>query len=227
VCLIVISPKGELFPKDKFLLSAHTNDDGFGLMWVHDGKVCQFKTMEPVSQWYEYYEALEGIPHAFHHRMATHGSDSLVNVHPFRVLTREHHGQDLLMMHNGVISGTAAIGRSAKGASDSDTLCYVKEYLRPILRHDHTLLRNKNFKKLIGSHVGSYNKLAFLSSDGVFTVINRSQGHDMGSFWLSNTYSIKEYSTTNVYKHGYKWPEDENVVDFPHKSSYPKLPYLG
>src|SRR6185436_19928829 len=109
MCLIVVSPNGALFPRDKFMRSASMNNDGFGIMWADEGRVKNFKMMGKPYEWYAYYDMMKAIPHAFHHRMATHGSESLANVHPFRVLSKDHHGKDLFVMHNGVITGTSAV----------------------------------------------------------------------------------------------------------------------
>lgn len=196
MCLIVKSP-GAVIPGEWLKTSVDHNPDGFGAMWFDRAaaRVRSHKMQGTAAAQLEAYEGLglTGVPHAIHHRFATTGNKTLSMCHPFQVFSKERNGMDLYLMHNGVLSG---VKTPMKG--NSDTWHFVKDFLRPALRDNPRMLRNKGIKKLLTQAIGTTNKLLFLDSDGVFTTINKSAGIDREVFWLSNTYSLNgTYRSSN------------------------------
>ena len=125
-----------------------------------------------------------------HHRFSTHGTESIDNVHPFCVLSKDNGDPiDLYMMHNGVITRTTP----DKDDPRSDTCIFVEDVLQPILKANPELLEDESFQELIGGYIGSANKLTFLDNIGTVTIINEDSGTWKDNVWLSNTGSITKY----------------------------------
>lgn len=201
MCLITLSRKGKLLDEERFLASLTHNGDGMGIMTFSEGTARIHKFMGKTPELYQFYKQhAEGIPHAFHHRFATHGNKNYEMLHPFRVLSKDRHGIDLYLMHNGVMSN---ISTPIKGKSD--TWHFVHSVLRPMLKDNPDNLYNDGFKKAIEMAIGGGNKLVFLDSRGRWTVINRKAWTEKDDFLFSNTYSlngIQRYSNpknTNFY----------------------------
>jgi predicted glutamine amidotransferase len=206
VCLITASKKGVKLDDLRFTNSDNHNPDGLGVMFVHDGRVQILKSLDDTDGKLALYKAIPDVPHVLHQRFATHGNTDLKMCHPFRVTDKDKHGLDIFVMHNGVMSD---VKLHSKGKSD--TWHFVKDYLRPVLAKDPYMLRNKGFKRMVAKLIGTNNKLAFLDSDGVMTIINRDAGKVIDDFWFSNTYSLSgtyRYSSpTNTNRW---WEDDEH-----------------
>ena len=122
-----------------------------------------------------------------HFRYATHGLKNVDNVHPFKVNT------NLVFAHNGIINCVDDDNKL------SDTQMYNKQVLQKL---DNSFLESNAIKLLIEESIGS-SKLAFLDSNGHYTIINESSGHwnKHKSIWYSND----GYKKSKVFVRGGQW----------------------
>ena len=233
MCLIIKSDNASEL-KSNLLKSAYSNNsDGFGGMFLADGKIQTFKELpqnenEVIKLWDKFKDMK--IPMGLHFRFTTNGGTNKANCHPFEVLNKKQHNRDIWVMHNGPQLPTPMID-----VDKSDTHQYVKWVLRPMLANNPELIYNKDWKEMIEDSIGS-DKLLFLDgSNGKFTIINEDHGETLDNMWLSNTYSINRgvgsdydvdtdtisnkpknnYITFNSsWGQGYDYTYDDNVSDY-------------
>lgn len=233
MCLIIKSDNASEL-KANLLKSAYSNNsDGFGGMFLADGKIQTFKELpknenEVIKLWDKFKDMK--IPMGLHFRFTTNGGTNKANCHPFEVLNKKQHNRDIWVMHNGPQLPTPMID-----VDKSDTHQYVKWVLRPMLANNPELIYNKDWKEMIEDSIGS-DKLLFLDgSNGKFTIINEDHGETLDNMWLSNTYSINRgvgsdydvdtdtisnkpknnYITFNSsWGQGYDYTYDDNVSDY-------------
>ena len=233
MCLIIKSDNASEL-KANLLKSAYSNNsDGFGGMFLADGKIQTFKELpknenEVIKLWDKFKDMK--IPMGLHFRFTTNGGTNKANCHPFEVLNKKQHNRDIWVMHNGPQLPTPMID-----VDKSDTHQYVKWVLRPMLANNPELIYNKDWKEMIEDSIGS-DKLLFLDgSNGKFTIINEDHGETLDNMWLSNTYSIsrgvgsdydidtdtistqpknKYISFNSSWGQGYDYTYDDNVSDY-------------
>ena len=233
MCLIIKSDNASEL-KANLLKSAYSNNsDGFGGMFLADGKIQTFKELpqnenDVIKLWDKYKDMK--IPMGLHFRFTTNGGTNKANCHPFEVLNKKQHNRDIWVMHNGPQLPTPMID-----VNKSDTHQYVKWVLRPMLSNNPELIYNKAWIEMIEDSIGS-DKLLFLDgSNGKFTIINEDHGETLDNMWLSNTYSINRgvgsdydvdtdtisnkpknnYITFNSsWGQGYDYTYDDNVSDY-------------
>ena len=233
MCLIIKSDNASEL-KANLLKSAYSNNsDGFGGMFLADGKIQTFKELpqnenEVIKLWDKFKDMK--IPMGLHFRFTTNGGTNKANCHPFEVLNKKQHNRDIWVMHNGPQLPTPMID-----VDKSDTHQYVKWVLRPMLSNNPELIYNKDWVEMIEDSIGS-DKLLFLDgSNGKFTIINEDHGETLDNMWLSNTYSINRgvgsdydvdtdtisnkpknnYITFNSsWGQGYDYTYDDNVSDY-------------
>lgn len=232
MCLIIKSDNVSELKQNLLTSAYHNNSDGFGGMFLADGKIQTFKELpktenDVVNLWDKFKDMK--IPMGLHFRFTTNGGTNKSNCHPFEVLNMKQHNRSIWVMHNGPQLPTPMID-----VDKSDTHQYVKWILRPMLAQNPELLYNSDWKDMIEESIGS-DKLLFLDgSNGKFTIINEDHGETMDNMWLSNTYSIqrgmgsdydvKTDTISNKPKgityyggmnwHGYDAYEDDNIVQF-------------
>ena len=189
MCLIIKSDNASELKQNLLTSAYHNNSDGFGGMFLADGKIQTFKHLpkteaDVVSLWDKYKDMK--IPMGLHFRFTTNGGTNKSNCHPFEVLNMKQHNRSIWVMHNGPQLPTPMID-----VDKSDTHQYVKWVLRPMLAHNPELLYNSDWRDMIEESIGS-DKLLFLDgSNGKFTIINEDHGEIVDNMWLSNTYSIQ------------------------------------
>jgi len=189
MCLIIKSDNASELKQNLLTSAYHNNSDGFGGMFLADGKIQTFKHLpkteaDVISLWDKYKDMK--IPMGLHFRFTTNGGTNRSNCHPFEVLNMKQHNRSIWVMHNGPQLPTPMID-----VDKSDTHQYVKWILRPMLAHNPELLYNSDWRDMIEESIGS-DKLLFLDgSNGKFTIINEDHGETMDTMWLSNTYSIQ------------------------------------
>ena len=233
MCLIIKSDNASEL-KANLLKSAYSNNsDGFGGMFLADGKIQTFKELpknenEVIKLWDKFKDMK--IPMGLHFRFTTNGGTNKANCHPFEVLNKKQHNRDIWVMHNGPQLPTPMID-----VDKSDTHQYVKWVLRPMLANNPELIYNNDWKEMIEDSIGS-DKLLFLDgSNGKFTIINEDHGETLDNMWLSNTYSINRgvgsdydvdtdtisnkpknnyISFNSSWGQGYDYTYDDNVSDY-------------
>lgn len=200
MCLIIAPGKDgapALLPRDAFDYAFSRNKDGFGAMWVEDGKVNHFKTLglsvdEAYDQMQEHSERFPSS--IFHLRMKTHGKIIPGLSHPFRLLTKKRHGKDLFFMHNGVLS---SFGNKLT-YGQSDTTVFKDKILIPLLTRDPDALEDPEIWSSINK-LTSGSRLIFLDSEGKVYKTSENSWNDRYGLTLSNTYMLPYEATTTTY----------------------------
>ena len=134
MCVIAIKPKNVSMPEELRIREMfNANSDGAGFMYHRNGKVIVRKGFMKVKHFLKALDQ-ESVTDAdtvvMHFRIATAGSVSPKNCHPFPVTgeLKELRGlrveTDLAMAHNGVLSF-----ESDKKSDLSDTMTFVRDVL--------------------------------------------------------------------------------------------------
>jgi len=193
MCLLVLQKEGSTLSHKELKNSYKANSDGIGYSFVDNGRLMtkKFRNFKKFVKGYDSDTGKFGSvsPFLLHFRLATHGVNTGVeNVHPFKV------NDNLVFAHNGIISGVS------DSPTYSDTQMFNVEILQKLQNIDKEFLKNIVLVKLISEFV-SGSKLAFLDSDGTFSIINETSGHwnDEKTIWFSN----HGYQETAIYSYGY------------------------
>lgn len=188
MCLIInFQPKYNI---SKALMDnfAKRNNDGFGMMWIQDNRLCHMKfgpdKMQDLYAMYESVKAYEGFIHL---RMRTHGATNQDMAHPFNC------GFGIYMMHNGVISDS-----TGEDKSKSDTWYFVNNILTPLFKmskNPHKLIRSLAFSDLIHKYLGYSNRVV-IGDRGGWQIFNSNSWHvidnvatEVKGMLVSNTYA--------------------------------------
>ena len=193
MCIIAAMPGGVEMDKDTFKTCWDNNDDGFGMMYVDNGKVVIEKSMIKKVAWRIYNRVRRSHPDSakvLHFRIGTHGTTDLFNCHPFVIKEGE-----LAFAHNGII--TAIADDKEKKCSDTQM------FNECVLKHLPTdFYKQSAFVELIANYIGQ-SKLVFLNSDNEIYIIKKYLGVMEGDIWYSNeTYMKSRWTGTNYYGYG-------------------------
>jgi len=191
MCVIVYKPRDVEIDMKVLYECWESNSDGAGLMFAEDGKLKVAKGFMKWRSLKRYIKKtginrLNALPICFHFRIATHGTVTERNCHPFSV------DENMAMAHNGVISGMSKYIDEDEDVSDSEM------FLRRYVRDAFSILHIKNMQKgepindLFASFIGA-NKLLFMDNDGEVAIVNETQGSwpkaGLGEgMWFSNTH---------------------------------------
>jgi len=180
-----------------------TNPDGGGFAYIdEDGIIVTIKDMDKDSFILQYIEAHTTYgatsPFIVHMRIATHGSVSLANCHPFKVDLADE-ASEMVMMHNGIIS---KVSNDIDGTDLTDTEGLAIFVLSDL--HDGWL-DNAHLVSYIEDYI-DYSKLVFLTTspqlDKEMYILNESMGNWDHGVWFSN------YSCFNVVKKAASYGSD-------------------
>ena len=187
MCLLVVQKPNTKMSNKKISNAWDSNSDGSGYSFSKDGKIITKKYMDLKSfksNFNSDWNSNKDKTFLIHFRYATHGLKNVSNVHPFKV------NENLVFAHNGIINCVEDDNKL------SDTQMFNKEVLQKL---DKSFLKNDVQKLLIENSIGS-SKLAFLDSNGHYTIINESDGHwnENNSIWYSND----GYKRSTIYVSG-------------------------
>lgn len=199
MCVICHVPANETLTEDRLNRLWDTNPHGGGLAYVsRRNNIVVEKTMDK-DEFKEKVNRVQSFSHRadllLHMRIATHGSVSIPNVHPFRVNT-DIGREDLVMAHNGIISkvgGKRTIhdgkhkGKTAPVDDRSDTRMFIDEVLNLLPLN---WLDNPATVQLVEDFIGG-SKLMFLSTRPELRhrvyILNKEMGTERGDMWFSNS----------------------------------------
>ena len=229
MCIIVAKPAGVAMPTWKTLKTCFENNPhGAGFMFPKDGSVHIVKGLMTFKEFKgELSDAIKSFdpvktPVVMHFRIATTGSTSMGNCHPFPIcrkyatMKRATQQCTAAMAHNGVIKHTSK-DPDCVGFDVSDTMVFVKKYVDPLFR-----IRGGHLKALLDDEILDVlenladSKLAFLDANGVL----RMRGHftqDHGVYYSNYTYSANR-SKSNY--GGYYGRYYDNMYDYSNYGGY-------
>lgn len=208
MCLAIYQPAGKSIPESHLAEGFKNNPHGAGFMYFDEsGALKTFRSME-FSKFIDEYEkqhALHGehSPFSIHFRWATHGTQDISNVHPFRM------NENVAVLHNGIISCEIPDSKM------SDTAAFVKYYLA-------ALPRNWQDNEYLFDMVEQYchgSKLVIMTNDPDAQysayIVNESSGHWDDGVWYSNSsYSCtRSFGVVKSAKQSAMTFEDEDSFD--------------
>lgn len=191
MCVIVGMPATKRLDKEELLNCYNKNPDGWGAMWVENGKLNHFKGIGHFSKfWAEYKDVPEDVNCALHFRIKTSGKIDQSNSHPFQVLDKTKHGRDLFFMHNGMID----IERPNEDMSDT---WHYSKYLGDLLSMHPDVAFDESFLSMVGKEtIGS--RLLLMDDMGNWHITSKSAWHHEKGCVLSNAHSHKSWGNNNT-----------------------------
>lgn len=220
MCIIVEKREQDTLSRKQIENFYRRNTDGWGIMY-QPGKGLAPVTLRGYGNdhlWKTIRE-MQDRELYLHCRMATHGTVSDDNIHPFHVLG------DLYLMHNGIFDVTP------DDVKASDTAFFVRRMLAPMLaqiKHREEYIRGESFGLLIEAFCGHSNRLVLMDSAGPITFTSANWHTLASGMRVSNTYAWDAPSTktTNYWKQAnFQYDHDYTDVKFPTYESprdYPK-----
>jgi hypothetical protein len=213
MCLIIQRQPSFEIPYKKFETAILNNPDGYGLSFPGDKglQVLRSKDKADPEKMYKLInEELIDKHLLIHLRFNTAGDTNLRNTHPFPVLERNTDGIDLRMAHNGTLYKYK--NKAHKG--ESDTRCFVREFIRPLFKRlikgmdTVDILKDPFVKELLEDQLSASSILSFIDGEGNTLNCNAegAGGKQEEGWYYSNTYSFNEAHrvkpTTNGVKSG-------------------------
>ena len=192
MCILAVVRAGAEIEKERLKIMFSNNDDGCGFVGVNTDilgrkKMKVYKNMEfePFYKQLVRFRALNPESNMLvHFRIGTAGELSTFNCHPFRV------NNELYFAHNGIISSARKDDRM------NDTQTFNEDVLKKL---GEDLTTNSGIRELIEKYIG-YSKIAFLSIDNKYTIMNEEKGSWVDHVWYSNdSYKKRKYGA--YYKH--------------------------
>ena len=182
MCVIVYKSKDVDIDMEKLQMCWEHNKDGAGLMFAEGGIL---KVAKGFMKWRSFkryirrtgMERLNALPVIFHFRIATHGTVSPRNCHPFQL------NKDIAMVHNGVMQNVDI----PRDEDISDSEAFLNRYVRDAFSTISVgalgggMPINELFSKFIGG-----SKLAFMDNDGDVAIVNEKAGTWQDGAWHSN-----------------------------------------
>jgi glutamine amidotransferase len=215
MCNITYLKPGIEVPEDGIANATTWNDDGHG--WgiaVDHGQMLTGHYMQADEALDTFIAARRNYPdtHAvFHSRLATHGTVTLENVHPFPV------GRFAVVAHNGILPGKFQPNPEFHGER-SDTAVLADFWLAG--RSQISGVWTRRERKRIARIIGTGNKLCILSVSPYLPeprayLINGEQGYwdDKTGAWFSST-SYKSQWTPRKSGWSGGWDWDWNDADY-------------
>lgn len=217
MCLIIYKPAGVKNPAEKILRKAiESNKNGFGVMQRVGDNIKITKGLFDINTVIKMVNLVpKHIEAAYHFRLATHGTISAANCHPFPLT---HHNDalraisgtfDTGLVHNGVIHDFGRGGLKQEIDSLSDTMNFVK-HLTKITKQRYTFDR---LRKHIPDRYGK-----FIIFTPTYTFYFGTFYEDQGLRY-SNT-SYKDFNDVWGYNKGTNYSNalDEDKVNLPVKN---------
>lgn len=195
MCLAIYKPGGARIKHEKLRNGWDSNNHGAGFCYPNEDKseLIIKKGFMTFDAFIEAYKPVAAEPLLIHFRWATHGARDEFNCHPWPIV-----GPDgkvwFAVIHNGVIS------KVASNRDISDTGAFVDKFLKPILLNSRVGLPEvwTPIKALLEEYVGYGNKLAIMTRDGSYTILNENAGHWENKCWWSN-YCYRTVKTRETY----------------------------
>lgn len=178
MCLLSYKPADKKWDVEHLKQGLLQNRDGWGLIGIF-GEELQYSKGFEAEELKEMLGHFQGVPAVFHARWATHGTKTINQVHPYKVIN------DIYMAHNGIFN------LNITDDTKSDTWHMAR--LLEALGYEEllSLIENETWKTEYAKAIGT-NKVAFINPTLGVTLINEHLGHWVDGVWMSNN-SYKPY----------------------------------
>jgi glutamine amidotransferase len=190
MCLLTVIPEG-VQPNKKHLYNGTViNNDGHGFAVIVDGEIVIGRYLSAITAVERFANIRANHPEGpaiFHSRMATHGSTTKDNIHPFVV------GGDrtTVVAHNGILP---TVFQPDKKDKRSDTRIIAEQWLTSTYFNKHYRFHTRNGRNRLARLIGTYNKLAVLTTNPAYPknlyIVNEREGiwHPNGCWYSNNGY---------------------------------------
>jgi len=203
MCIAIYQNKGNEITDEQFNNCWQANPDGGGFAYITpDGEIKTQHYMKYKKMFAAYKAAMDqygdSSPFLVHFRIATHGTVSIENCHPFRVT------ENKVMIHNGMIPVPLD-----KNDKRSDTNVFAQEYLSKLPAN---WLDDPYMVDMVEDYITTGSKIALLSTDTDYVgyILNQRLGHwtdENGIWWSNKSYERCTTKYTNPQSKWYK-PSD-------------------
>lgn len=207
MCWLTVCPAGKDIPEEYIDRAQKINGDGYGVTW-YDTKLHIFKSMD-YTEFKDKLATLTDYQKVVHLRLASIGSVTIDNVHPFSV-------NSSYLFHNGTMSSFRSnCATSCSDDSDTKQLAHILTNCK----YSHI----SDVLPLVQHITGkTNNKLVFHEEDGAVTIVNKELGNEEDGIWYSNTYHVEKapstYSTTSSISNYYSYSGIYGTVKSTHKT---------
>jgi len=203
VCLLCFSPAGTMPRREDIEMACANNSDGFGFaIRINDGIITSrgLNAKKVIDKFFAIREAHPDSDAMFHARLATHGTVTNENCHPFRVAGDPR----LVLGHNGILPMQVPID-----SNRSDTRIFADDIL-PAMGIE--ILDSYADRTSLEDWLGS-NKLVIMSTHPAlkdnYYILNEHHGVYDGGVWYSNC-SYRPYIYKPIYNYSSKYILDSS-----------------
>lgn len=183
--------------------AAENNSHGCGLARLDGDRIVVKKGMWTPEKFADIYEEerAKGGKMIIHARIATQGTKTEDNCHPFWISNKDQGDPlDVVLFHNGHISDAPDWDKQMSDTANFAVL------LSGLLKGQPSLIDSPIFDHVIETYIGRSNKVVLFDSRGTVRIFNRSQGYMLGktdadlkdpgfsfdnNIWVSNLHSLK------------------------------------
>ena len=202
MCIVCVKKAGVEKPNKELITTmAYNNPQGFGMSIARNGKLVSYHSMkvEDIIALNKKIKKSDSV--IYHFRIATHGSVSLKNCHPFLSVDKQW-----AFAHNGIIS--------IKNEGDwTDSYTFFVRVIQPLIKGGFAP-GSKEFDSMMGLFCSS-NKMALMDKDGNCSLYGAFVDDNEYGLSFSN-YTYESYKT-KVYSPMYS----------PYTSKYPSYSKYG
>jgi predicted glutamine amidotransferase len=171
MCVLITKPASVPWIKRKELRNCfEANPDGAGFAWYEKGEVHISKGYFDFSDLYADLLHVENFSVMLHCRIATHGSITGDNCHPFMLKN------GCALAHNGVL-------KVMPEGDMTDSQYFGEQYVGGFSGKE---LSDRRIRRLMEAAIGAGNKMALLTPEGEFIHFNRDAGITYKGIWFSN-----------------------------------------
>lgn len=175
MCIAIVKPQGTEISDEYLENCFDNNNDGAGIAYAKDGKICVVKGIFDKKQFIEEVRKAEKTAQGdmlIHCRIGTSGLKNKKNCHPHIV------NDNLVMIHNGILDIDVP-----DNSKVSDTVIFIETYLKQLPKD---FVKSEPIMHLIEKAIGNRNKFAFLNDKGESFICNAKAGIVEGGIWYSN-----------------------------------------
>lgn len=220
MCIIIAKPAGIKLDRELYEQCFLRNGDGGGISYSDGHQLIVDKGFFNFDSMYEAIKENEQREMLIHFRIQTHGTVSIDNCHPFYTASTLVPRYEFAIAHNGTLSWPASNGKS-------DTHCFVEAVLGPHLNRDPYFLEHAPGRYLLGSSIGTRNKIAVMRYDKDENktetfIVNSAEGHKEHGCWFSN-YSYVIYKPQTNWNNGSDYGQTFDYKEFEEEDPVTKI----
>lgn len=180
MCLIICNPSNKRSPENYFRVAAGINSDGIGMAYNLNNSLVIKKDFASLDHAWAYYQNIPTESSVLvHFRLASVGSKTIENIHPFIIDNEEC--PKLIYCHNGTMPDY-----TFKESEKSDSVLFGEMTLKPFYAIDKLFYKKLFIQRLLKDHIKS-SRVVFFNESGEFIILNELLGEKEDESWYSNT----------------------------------------